>query len=77
LMFLLSPILYKKEALADLAWTASFNPLYRVLAAVRDALITGRVDLPASLALLLINGIGTIGSLWLLQRQRPKLPFLV
>lgn len=77
LMFLLSPILYKKEALAGLAWTASFNPLYRVLAAVRDALISGRPELSHGLILLLINAIGISGALWLLQRQRAQLPFLV
>jgi len=77
LMFLLSPIRYKKEALAGLAWTAAFNPLYRVLASVREALISGRPEFSHGLALLLINGVGTIGSLWLLQRQRAKLPFLV
>lgn len=77
LMFLLSPILYKKDALAGLAWTADFNPLYRVLAGLRDALIGGHLDLGHSLPLLLINGIGTLGSLWLLERQRPKLPFYV
>lgn len=77
LMFLLSPILYKKEALDGLAWTADFNPLYRVLAGLRDALIGGRLDLLQALPLLLINGLGIFGTLWLLERQRSRLPFLV
>ncbi|QPN62552.1 ABC transporter permease [Synechococcus sp. CBW1004] len=77
LMFLLSPILYQRDALAGLAWTADFNPLYRVLSGLRDALISGHLNLTHSLLLLAINAAGTLGTLWLLERQRPRLPFFV
>jgi len=77
LMFLLSPILYKKEALGHLSWTADLNPLYRVLSNLRHALIHGELKLSHSLLILLTNLIGLLLSVWLLGRQRHKLPFLV
>ena len=41
LMFLLSPILYRKDNLGSMAWTANLNPLYRVLSMVRHSLMAG------------------------------------
>ena len=76
-MFLLSPILYKKEALGTLGWTADINPLYRVLSNMRHALIEGQLKLDHALYLLLLNIIGIWLSVWLLERQRRHLPFLV
>ncbi|MCS5691377.1 ABC transporter permease [Cyanobium sp. FGCU-6] len=77
LMFLLSPILYKKEALGHLSWTADLNPLYRVLSNLRHALIHGELKLSHTLLILLANLIGLLLAVWLLGRQRHKLPFLV
>jgi lipopolysaccharide transport system permease protein len=76
LLFLLSPILYKKEALAHLSWAADFNPLYRILSNLRHALIEGSLQSGQSLVLLLINVLGILFSVWLLERQRYKFPFL-
>jgi lipopolysaccharide transport system permease protein len=76
-MFLLSPILYKKEALGTLSWTAEINPLYRVLSNLRHALIEGQIKIDQTLSLLLINIIGIWVSAWLLERQRKHLPFIV
>lgn len=77
LMFLLSPILYRKEALGTLSWTADFNPLYQVLSNLRHALIHGEIKLEHVLPLLLINLMGVACSVGLLERQRRRLPFLV
>ncbi len=77
LMFLLSPILYRKETLGSLGWTADFNPLYRILSSLRDALITGEIKIGQALILLVANIIGTFCSIWLLERQRKEIPFLV
>lgn len=77
LMFLLSPILYQKEALGALGWTADLNPLYRVLSNLRHALIQGELKMGQTLIVLFINLIGVLTSLWLLERQRRELPFLV
>ena len=76
-MFLLTPILYKRETLGALSWTADLNPLYRVLSNLRHALIAGEVKYIQALSFLLLNLIGIFFSLWLLQRQHRQLPFLV
>ena len=77
LMFLLTPILYRKETLGPLGWTADLNPLYRVLSNLRHALIAGEVKFEQTLSFLLLNLLGIFVSVWLLQRQRRQLPFLV
>jgi lipopolysaccharide transport system permease protein len=77
LMFLVSPILYKKDALGHMAWTADFNPLYWILSNLRNAVIQGNLRLDHALVLLVINFVGLYLSLWLLERQRSHLPFLV
>jgi lipopolysaccharide transport system permease protein len=77
LMFLLTPILYKKETLGSLGWTADFNPLYRVLSNLRQALIQDESSPIPSLILLAMNIAGLSISVWLLERQRKNLPFWV
>jgi lipopolysaccharide transport system permease protein len=77
LMFLLSPILYQKEALGGLGWTADFNPLYRILSNLRHALIQGELKIDQAEPILLINIAGIGVSLWTLERQRRHLPFIV
>lgn len=77
LAFLVSPILYKKDALGSFAWTAIYNPLYRILSCFRDSLLHGNLKFDQALLLLLINIIAIFFSLWLLERERPRLPFLV
>jgi lipopolysaccharide transport system permease protein len=77
LMFLLSPILYKKEALGALGWTADFNPLYRVLSNLRHAMINGDLRLEQAALILLLNILGTACSFVVLERKRRHLPFLV
>ena len=77
LVFLLSPILYKKDNLGSLAWTANLNPLYRILSPVRHTLMTGQVQWPSDLLLLALNMLGIWIAIWLLNRERPVLPFLI
>lgn len=77
LVFLLTPILYAKETLGSLGWTADFNPLYRLLSNLRHALIVGEPKFAQVLILLLVNLLGVFASVWLLERQRRNLPFLV
>jgi len=77
LMFLVSPILYRKDALGEMAWTAEFNPLYRVLSSLRNAVIQGELHLGQTICMLIINILAIYISLWLLERQRPHLPFWV
>ena len=77
LMFLLTPILYRKETLGSLSWTADINPLYRVLSSLRHAMMQGDVKFEQVLPMLIINLLGVYTSAWLLQRQSHKLPFIV
>ncbi len=77
LMFLLTPILYRRETLGSLGWTADFNPLYRVLSNLRHALIQGEFKIGQVSLIFLLNIMGILFSVWLLERQRRQLPFLV
>ena len=77
LMFLLTPIIYKRETLGALGWTADINPLYRVLSNLRHALIQGELKIEQVLPFLLLNLLGVLFSVWLLERHRRELPFLV
>ena len=77
LVFLLSPILYRKDNLGAMAWTANLNPLYRVLSLVRHALMAGEVQWSAGLLLLGLNLLGLWVALHWLSRERPHLPFLI
>ena len=77
LVFLLSPILYRKENLGSMAWAADLNPLYRILSPVRDSLMSGNIDFLTSIFIFLINMMCVWISLLLLNRERPNLPFWV
>jgi lipopolysaccharide transport system permease protein len=77
LVFLLSPILYMRKNLGPMAWTADFNPIYRILSPVRDTLMLGQVQWTTGIVLLLFNLVGIWVALKLLNRERPNLPFLI
>ena len=77
LLFLLSPILYFKESLARFAWTADYNPLYRILSGLRQALINGETNYSQAFFLLVINVAGLAISLFLLEKSKRQLPFLM
>ena len=77
LVFLLSPILYRKENLGGMVWTASLNPLYRVLSSVRHSLMAGEVQWSVALSMLAINFVGMLIAVRWLNRERPNIPFLI
>ena len=77
LVFLLSPILYRKDNLGAMAWTANLNPLYRVLSPVRHSLMTGEVQWLVGVLMLAINAFGLWLALRWLNRERPNIPFLI
>lgn len=77
LVFLLSPILYRKENLGPSVWIANFNPFYRVLSPIRHTLMTGQLQWGVGLALLLINVVGVWYAVRRLNHERPNLPFLI
>ena len=77
LLFLVSPILYERKTLGHLSWTADVNPLYRVLSPLRHSLLHGELKWEQGIFLFLFNLIGVWLGVWLLERQRRILPFLV
>ena len=77
LVFLLSPILYRKENLGAMSWTANLNPLYRVLSPLRHSLMAGEVQWSVGLLMLVINVLGLWTALRWLNRERPHIPFLI
>tara|TARA_Y100000589_G_scaffold213392_1_gene201242 strand:+ start:4534 stop:5325 length:792 start_codon:yes stop_codon:yes gene_type:complete len=77
LVFLLSPFLYEKETLGSLAWTADLNPLYQMVAPLRDALIYGNTSMGKFILLLIFNIVGTYISLLKLDRIKKTLPYLL
>ena len=77
LVFLTSPILYRKESLGSLAWITDINFIYKVLDPLRDSIIEGYVNYRGSLILLIINLIGIFLTITLLNKENKKLPFLL
>ncbi len=77
LVFLLSPILYKKANLGAYAWTANLNPIYRILSPVRHTLMSADVQWQVGIFLLGMNVLGIWMAILLLNRERRNLPFLI
>jgi lipopolysaccharide transport system permease protein len=77
LVFLLSPILYERKHLGSMGWLADVNPLYRVLSPLRHSLVQGETKWDQGLVILAVNILGIVFGVWLLNRERRNLPFLV
>ena len=77
LMFLLSPILYKKDTLGKLSITADLNPFFQAISFLRESLITGNLSYTKLFLMTVVNIFGLIFSMYLLKRVKKQLPFLV
>jgi len=77
IIFLISPILYRKESLGNIKWITELNIFYRILDPLRVSINNGLVDYKESLFILFINFIGIYISLKSLKGTSRKLPFLV
>jgi lipopolysaccharide transport system permease protein len=77
LLFLTSPILYRKESLGDIAWITNFNPLYQILDPLRVSIIDGYLSYQESFLVLFFNLIGLLISILLLNSESKRLPFLL
>ncbi len=77
LVFLTSPILYRKDNLGSLQWITDFNLIYKILDPLRVSLIEAQVDYKASMLTLLLNILGLSISLLLLNKKIKELPYLV
>ena len=77
LVFLTSPILYRKENLGSLAWITNINFIYQILDPLRDSLIEGYINYRGSLILLIFNFVGLFLAIVFLNKDNKKLPFLL
>ena len=77
LIFLLSPILYNKDNLGIMAWTADINPLYRILSLLRHSLMVGELNLSQNMLVFSLNIVFLLISVALINKNRYKLPFYV
>ena len=77
LIFLISPILYKKENLGDLNWITNINFIYIIIDSLRSTLISSDINYNFQFFILFINSIGFLLSMIYLHFQSKKIPFLV
>ena len=75
LIFLLSPILYKKANLGSFSIIADLNPIYQILKLLRNSIIDGALNFEAGLLVLLSNFIFIIFSLLVYLKMEKKLIF--
>ena len=77
LVFLISPILYRKESLGALDWITNLNFIYQILDPLRDSIINGSINYQNAILLLIFNFIGLFFTIRLLNIESKKLPFLL
>ncbi len=77
LVFLISPILYRKESLGSLGWITNLNFIYQILDPLRVSIIDGVVNYQSSFLILFINMLGLFSTIRLLDYESKKLPFLL
>ena len=77
LVFLTSPILYRKESLGSLEWITNVNFVYQVLDPLRESIINGTIDYQNSFLLLILNFVGLFLTIRLLDIESRRLPFLL
>ena len=77
LVFLTSPILYKKESLGSLGWITDLNFIYQILDPLRVSIINGTINYYNSLLLLILNIVGLFLTIKLLEVESKRLPFLL
>ena len=77
LIFLTSPILYRKESLGDLEWITNANFIYKVIEPIRMSLINGEIIYSEVFLLLFINILGVVMTLCYLKSQSKRLPFMI
>lgn len=74
LIFLVSPVLYPRDQLGSLSAIADFNLFYFFLAPVREAVITGSVNLYSQILTLFINLVLVVLGFRLLRSLRHRIP---
>ena len=65
------------RSLGSLGWVTDINFIYQVLNPLRNSIIEGYINYRSSLILLIINLVGLLSALALLNNENKKLPFLL
>ena len=77
LVFLTSPILYRKESLGDLSWIVNINFIYKILDPLRVSILDGYINYQNAFIILLLNLCGFLLTMLLLNNDSKRLPFLL
>ena len=77
LVFLTSPILYRKASLGSLEWITNLNFIYQILDPLRLSLISGTINYGNSILILFFNILGLFFTIRLLNLESKRLPFLL
>ena len=77
LVFLTSPILYRKESLGSLGWITNLNFIYQILDPIRTSIINGMINYQHCILLFCFNFTGLLISIKLLNSESKRLPFLL
>ena len=77
LVFLTSPILYRKESLGSLGWITNLNFVYQILDPLRESMINGNINYQNSFLILIFNFLGILFTIRLLDFESKRLPFLL
>ena len=77
LIFLTSPILYRKESLGSIEWITNLNFIYQILDPLRTSIIHGSINYHDSIIILVLNLIGLFLTIRLLNSESKRLPFLL
>ena len=77
LVFLTSPILYRKESLGSIGWITNFNFIYQILDPLRVSIINGYVNYQDSILLLVFNLVSLLLTIRILNIEGKRLPFLL
>jgi len=77
LVFLTSPILYRKESLGSIGWITNFNFIYQILEPLRFSIVNGSLNYQNSILILFFNFVGLLLTIILLHMENKRLPFLL
>ncbi len=77
LVFLTSPILYRKESLGDLSWIVNINFIYKILDPLRVSILDAYINYQDALMILVFNVVGFLLTMFLLNKESKRLPFLL
>ena len=77
LVFLTSPILYRKESLGSIAWITNLNFIYQILDPLRVSIIEGSINYKVSGLIFILNVICLFVTILVLNSESKRLPFLL